>query len=1233
MKNFQKNSLVSFILLVSLVFSNLFTFLPRLVSASSSISVGTSPQYSILVGTDIYVNNYGSNNVSVINTNTNVVTDTITVGTGPSSMILVGSDVYVTNFDSTDVSVIDTNTNTVTDTITVGTRPLLATLVGTDLYVINVDTSNVSVIDTNTNTVTDTITVGTSPYSSTLVSTDLYVMNYDSSNVSVIDTNTNTVTDTIVVGTTPLSSTLVGTDLYVNNGGDTSVSVIDTNTNTVTDTIVVGTTPLSSTLVGTDLYVNNGGDTSVSVIDTNTNTVTDTIVVGTTPLSSTLVGTDLYVMNYDSTSVSVIDTSTNTVVKVGPPVFVSAIVEDEILTISYDMNLDTGSVPDEGDFVVNVNAVPVSVDSVGVVGDTVVLTLVAPILRGTTVDISYTIPVSNPIQDFSGVDAVALVNESVTNDSTNCSIFNVGTNPWSSVLVGTDLYVGNYGSDNVSVVDTITNEVTATITVGDSPRFATLAGTNLYIVNRFSNSVSVIDTTSNTVIASVAIGDGLFGGPFSSTLVGTDLYVNNFNYNTIDVIDTNTNTVTDTITVGTAPKLSLLIGTDLYVLHQNSHNVKVVDTLTNTVTATIAVGTTPSGLNLSGTDLYIINSAIDNVSVIDINTNTVTDTLAVGDNPVSATLVGTDLYVLNRDSDNVSVIDTNTNSVTDTIIVGDFPNSSILAGTDLYVVNQNSDNVKIINTLTNTVTDTITVGTDPQYPTLVGTDLYIHNYGSDNVSIIDTLTQAGLACTFPTLTYVAGSGGSISGNTSQTVILGADGTAVTAVPDDGYEFINWSDASTINPRTDTNVTGDITVTANFSQTSNGSSSGSNPSRIIDIILDIVTPPEDPVVTTPPDVISPPVEPVVPVEPVIPVVPTEEIVPVITPITPVVSTNENNNEDSSVDVPVIENISLVDRISSVIKDPVGNVISRGIALFGLAFGILVALFSSIGSIADIGLNLLRLWSLFLYGVGLKKRNRPWGVVYDSVTKQPLDPVYVVLLDLKGQEIATSITDMDGRYGFLVEPGVYKIKVNKNNYNFPSEKLMGKSSDELYSDIYWGDYFEIKNQGEVIAKNIPMDPIGFNWNEFAKKEQGKMKYYHTRDVIISRLSDIFSIVGFLTSFVILLVLPQPYNVIVFCLYLILFTLRRTKLLRNKKGNVINDKTGIPLSYGILRVYSIATGVEVAHRVLDKKGNYYMLIGNGTYTLSLEKKNDDMTYSKVYGAQNIEIKHGILTRKFRI
>ena len=65
------------------------------------------------------------------------------------------------------------------------------------------------------------------------------------------------------------------------------------------------------------------------------------------------------------------------------------------------------------------------------------------------------------------------------------------------------------------------------------------------------------------------------------------------------------------------------------------------------------------------------------------------------------------------------------------------------------------------------------------------------------------------------VTYTAGSHGSISGSASQTVSYGGNSTAVTAVPDAGYHFVNWSDSSTQNPRTDTNVTSDISVTANF----------------------------------------------------------------------------------------------------------------------------------------------------------------------------------------------------------------------------------------------------------------------------------------------------------------------------------------------------------------------------------------------------------------------------------
>jgi uncharacterized repeat protein (TIGR02543 family) len=72
-----------------------------------------------------------------------------------------------------------------------------------------------------------------------------------------------------------------------------------------------------------------------------------------------------------------------------------------------------------------------------------------------------------------------------------------------------------------------------------------------------------------------------------------------------------------------------------------------------------------------------------------------------------------------------------------------------------------------------------------------------------------------------TLTYTAGTGGSIDGNTAQTVTHGEDGTAVTAIPNDAnnYVFAGWYDGDELvsdNPQhVAAAVTGNTALTARF----------------------------------------------------------------------------------------------------------------------------------------------------------------------------------------------------------------------------------------------------------------------------------------------------------------------------------------------------------------------------------------------------------------------------------
>lgn len=96
----------------------------------------------------------------------------------------------------------------------------------------------------------------------------------------------------------------------------------------------------------------------------------------------------------------------------------------------------------------------------------------------------------------------------------------------------------------------------------------------------------------------------------------------------------------------------------------------------------------------------------------------------------------------------------------------------------------------------------------------------VTSYEFTNVTADHTISVTFVIDTH-TLTYTAGDHGSITGTSPQTVNYGADGSAVTAVPDAGYHFVNWSDDSTNNPRTDTSVIDNISVTANFARTSSG----------------------------------------------------------------------------------------------------------------------------------------------------------------------------------------------------------------------------------------------------------------------------------------------------------------------------------------------------------------------------------------------------------------------------
>ena len=83
-----------------------------------------------------------------------------------------------------------------------------------------------------------------------------------------------------------------------------------------------------------------------------------------------------------------------------------------------------------------------------------------------------------------------------------------------------------------------------------------------------------------------------------------------------------------------------------------------------------------------------------------------------------------------------------------------------------------------------------------------------------NITSNQTYT-ANFAINTYTLTYTPGANGTLSGTTTQTITHGSNATEVTALPNIGYHFANWSDGVLTASRTDLVVTFTQNVTATF----------------------------------------------------------------------------------------------------------------------------------------------------------------------------------------------------------------------------------------------------------------------------------------------------------------------------------------------------------------------------------------------------------------------------------
>ncbi len=264
----------------------------------------------------VYVANSGSDAVTIIDRQRDIVVGTVAVGKAPKGIVAnaEGTKIYVANSRSNSISVIDTTAMRVTKTIgNFGYSPSELALSGDGrkLYATNPDSDNISIIDTVSTMVTQRVSVGRHPVDIVFDEDrdKLYVANRGENTISVINANTAKVENTVTVDLRPSGLAVQDNKLYVANYGSNTVSVIKLGSYSVSKTIAVGRGParVCAGLSGW-VYVTNANSNDVSLIYTPMDMVTQNVSVQDFPLN---MGVDtlrrkLYVVNKLSDKVSVI---------------------------------------------------------------------------------------------------------------------------------------------------------------------------------------------------------------------------------------------------------------------------------------------------------------------------------------------------------------------------------------------------------------------------------------------------------------------------------------------------------------------------------------------------------------------------------------------------------------------------------------------------------------------------------------------------------------------------------------------------------------------------------------------------------------------------------------------------------------------------------------------------------------------------------------------------------------
>ena len=283
-------------------------------------------------------------------------------------------------------------------------------------------------------------------------------------------------------------------------------------------------------------------------------------------------------------------------------------------------------------------------------------------------------------------------------------------------------WVGNFKDDTVSVIDTGSGSVVATVPVPKGPHGMAVGATGspVYVSSDGASVVSAIDAASDKVTATIEVGRSPHG--LALTPDGRMLLVGVYGEDRIAFVDTASKTVVATVPVAKPHTIAVRPDGKLaYVASQQpgAFALVVVDLASRTVAKTIPLEKPPRDPEFAwdGTALLFTMAGIDAVQVLDPATDKVTATIATGASPHLAMQARGAAFgtVVVQGPGELLLFDPVTRQPVRSVAVGKQPHWMAPAdgGKTFYVSNEGSNDVTVVD-LASGKTRTIAVGNAPR---------------------------------------------------------------------------------------------------------------------------------------------------------------------------------------------------------------------------------------------------------------------------------------------------------------------------------------------------------------------------------------------------------------------------------------------------------------------------------------------------------------------------------------